>query len=59
MYPALKKRCEKETERLKGSKRVKEVFDNAMVAHLWANQSQGSARNATRNFYFDGDTMPE
>ncbi len=28
-----------------------------MVAHLWANQAQTSARNATNNFFFDLDTI--
>jgi hypothetical protein len=37
--------------------RVKEVHSNDMVAHLWAHQSQTSARNAQRNFYFDGNTI--
>ena len=29
------------------------VVDAPMVAHLWAHQSQDSARNG-RNFYFEG-----
>ena len=28
-----------------------------MVAHLWANQTQDSARNPCHNFYFHGDTI--
>ena len=34
--------------------RQKQVYDSDMVAHLWANQSQESARNAQGNIYFDG-----
>jgi hypothetical protein len=37
--------------------RLKRVVDTPMVAHLWANKSQDEARNARRNFYFDGDTI--
>lgn len=33
--------------------RVKQVHTNAMVAHLWANQSQESARNSNSSFWFD------
>ncbi len=34
------------------------VYPVDMVAHLWANQSQGRARNAGQgNFYFEGDTI--
>ena len=39
------------------TKRVKHVHRYDMVAHLWAHQSQDSARNPCRNFYFDGDTI--
>lgn len=30
------------------------VYDNGMVAHVWANQSQDSARSHNGNFYFEG-----
>lgn len=33
---------------------MRHVFNNSMVAHLWANQSQGSARNSAGTFRFDG-----
>ena len=36
---------------------IKQVYENDMVAHLWANQSQDSARNAKNTFYFEGDTI--
>jgi hypothetical protein len=31
---------------------MRTVFDNNMVAHLWANQSQHEARSGNGNFYF-------
>ena len=37
--------------------RIRNVWDTDMVAHLWANQSQESARNVCGNFYFAGDTI--
>lgn len=37
--------------------RQKRVHRPDMVAHLWAHQSQGEARNAQGNFYFVGDTI--
>lgn len=37
--------------------REKIVHTNEMVAHLWANQSQATARNPQGNFYFEGDTI--
>jgi hypothetical protein len=37
-------------------RRVREVLDTGMVAHLWANRSQDCARNG-RNFYFDGPSI--
>lgn len=44
-------------KRLK-SKRPREVYDVDMVAHLWANQSQTTARNGgSNNFYFLGDSI--
>lgn len=36
---------------------VKTVFDNAMVAHVWAQQSQESGRSNNGNFWFQGDTL--
>lgn len=41
----------------KDSKRVRHVYDTDMVAHLWANRAQESARNATNNFYFNNGTI--
>lgn len=34
-----------------------QVFDNGMVAHLWANASQASARSHNGNFSFEGRTI--
>jgi hypothetical protein len=31
---------------------MKKVYDNAMVAHIWANQSQSEARSHNRHFWF-------
>lgn len=39
------------------AKRVREVWDNSMVAHIWANQSQDHARNKQNNFYFSGPSI--
>lgn len=36
---------------------MKTVVSTDQVAHLWANQSQQTARNSSRNFYFDGATV--
>lgn len=36
---------------------MKTVHTSDMVAHLWAHQSQPSARNAGRSFSFDGPTL--
>lgn len=36
---------------------TRQVYDNGMVAHLWANQSQESARSHNGNFWFEGDTI--
>jgi hypothetical protein len=36
--------------------RIRHVHPTDMVAHLWAHQSQDSARNGG-NFYFEGDTL--
>ena len=36
---------------------MKTVVSNSMVAHLWANQSQESARNGNGSFFFEGDTI--
>ncbi len=38
------------------AKRIRHVYPADMVAHLWAHQSQDSARNGG-NLYFDGDTI--
>jgi hypothetical protein len=38
------------------AKRTRHVYPADMVAHLWAHQSQDSARNGS-NFYFNGDTI--
>jgi hypothetical protein len=35
---------------------IRHVYPSDMVAHLWAHQSQDSARNGS-NFYFNGDTI--
>ena len=35
----------------------KQVHDNGMVAHIWAHQSQDSARSNNGNFWFEGDTI--
>ena len=37
--------------------RIRNVHPVDMVAHLWANQTQDSARNPCHNFYFHGDTI--
>ena len=39
------------------TKRIKRVFRAYMVAHLWANQSQDSARTSSGNFSFDGPDL--
>ena len=39
------------------AKRTRYVHPVDMVAHLWANQTQDSARNPCHNFYFHGDTI--
>lgn len=36
---------------------MRQVYNNSMVAHLWAHQSQDAARTATGSFYFSGDTI--
>lgn len=35
----------------------RQVFDKSMVAHLWANKSQDSARVSGGNFWFTGATL--
>jgi len=37
--------------------RQKMVYDTDAIAHLWAHQTQSSARNARNNFYFRDDTI--
>ena len=39
------------------AKCIRYVHPVDMIAHLWANRSQDSARNAGGNFYFQGDTV--
>lgn len=36
---------------------TKHVVENSMVAHLWAHQSQESARSRNGNFWFEGRTI--
>lgn len=36
---------------------VKQVLDNHMVAHVWAQQTQEFGRSSNGNFYFRGDTI--
>lgn len=38
------------------TKRIREVYDTDMVAHIWAHQSQSTARNG-RNFDFEGPNL--
>lgn len=33
------------------------VFENSMVAHIWANQSQQSGRSHNGQFYFEGERL--
>ena len=37
--------------------RQRNVYPSDKIAHLWAHQTQSSARNACHNFYFEGDTI--
>lgn len=34
-----------------------QVYDNGMVAHVWAHATQESARSHNGNFWFEGDTI--
>jgi len=36
---------------------MRRVFDNAMVAHVWAQQEQPEGRSHNGNFYFEGPTL--
>jgi hypothetical protein len=36
---------------------MKTVFDNDMVAHVWANRSQARGRSSNGHLYFEGDTI--
>lgn len=36
---------------------VKQVFDNAQCAHVWASRSQEEGRTSTNNMFFIGDTI--
>lgn len=59
-YDRRKQRREKDKQRAaQGNEtgRKREVYDNDMVAHIWANQSQDSARNWQKNFYFTDTTI--
>jgi hypothetical protein len=40
-----------------GVNAMRKVFPSAMVAHIWAQQSQPEARNAQGNFYFHDATI--
>jgi len=43
---------------VKGKKiRIKHVFDNSQVAHVWAQQTQEFGRNGKETIYFDGDSI--
>ncbi|WP_453971110.1 hypothetical protein [Amorphus sp. MBR-141] len=37
--------------------RVRSTFENAMVAHVWAQQSQDFGKSGNGNFYFRGQTI--
>ena len=37
--------------------RTRHVYTSDMVAHLWANKAQDSARESGSRFYFQGDTI--
>jgi hypothetical protein len=39
------------------AKRTKHVFKTDEIPHLWAHQTQDSARNSRNNLYFSGDTI--
>lgn len=39
------------------SKKTREVFPVAQVAHLWANQSQATARDSNGRIFFDGAVL--
>jgi len=36
---------------------MKNVFDNYMTCHVWAQQSQEEGRNSSSSIYFKGDTI--
>lgn len=36
---------------------AKQVFENSMVAHVWAQQNQDYGRSANRNYWFQGKTL--
>jgi len=43
---------------VKGKKvRIKQVFDNSQVAHVWAQQTQEFGRNGKETIYFNGDSI--
>ena len=38
-------------------KKMKTVFNNSMVCHIWANQSQDHGRNSNNSLYFENETI--
>ena len=36
---------------------MKNVFNNRQLAHVWANQSQDTGRNANGSMFFESDTI--
>lgn len=36
---------------------MKTVFDNSMVAHVWAQRSRAAGRSPSGNLFFEGDTL--
>lgn len=40
-----------------GAKRVKQVFTNSQVCHVWASQTQSTGRNSNNSIWFEGDTI--
>lgn len=49
---------QKEIERInKPSKRERKKFPNAMLCHVWANESQSSGENANGSLYFIGERI--
>ena len=46
-----------EPRKANGSKAMKTVFDNHMLAHVWAQRSQAYGKTSNGNFYFDAGTL--